>query len=175
MILAIDPSGNFHEGKGITGWTLLDESTGKILRVGSIDASTCLDMESHWKKHLQLVDEMFWASPDLVVIVEDYMLYATKLETQIGSRMETPKLIGVLQYHCYTKGIPIYLQTAVSVKRRWKNFLLAKKGFIEVKPYKKGTKTYEMVYINGFKVNDHIVDSVRHAVHFYHFQSKRNG
>lgn len=172
MILAIDPSGNFHEGKGISGWTLLDEKTGNILRVGSIDASTSLEMQEHWKKHLDLIDQMFWNHPDLILVIEDYLLYANKAETQIGSRMETPKLIGLIQYHCFYKGIPLHLQTAVSVKRRWKNFLLEKKGFLTLKEYKKGGKMYEMVYINGFKVNDHIVDSVRHAVHFYHFHGK---
>lgn len=172
MILAIDPSGNFNEGKGISGWTMLDRNTGKIVKVGSIDASTSLSMEEHWKKHLDLIDQIYWSHPELVIVIEDYMLYATKADTQIGSRFETPKLIGLIQYHCYLKGIPIHLQTATSVKRRWKNFLLEKKGFLVLKSYKKGAKVYEMVYINDYKVNDHIVDSVRHAVHFYHFHGK---
>ena len=37
-ILALDPSGNFKEGKGITGWCLLDTQTKKIAKFGYISA-----------------------------------------------------------------------------------------------------------------------------------------
>lgn len=173
MILAIDPSGNFNEGKGISGWSLIYEENGKIVKFGAIDASTCLSAEEHWHNHVDLIDNLYKEFPDLVIVIEDFILYASKASSQINSRFETVKLIGIIQYHCSVKEIPMHFQTAVSVKRRWKNHLLVKKGFIETKEYKKGDKTYEMTYINGYKVNDHVIDSVRHGVHFYYFQSKK--
>ena len=35
--------------------------------------------------------------------MEDYMLYPNKAKSQVNSRMETPKLIGVIQLNCYSK------------------------------------------------------------------------
>lgn len=169
MILAIDPSGNFNEGKGITGWVALNEKTGEIFRFGSLDAGTCLSMEEHWQRHLDLIDQYIKYNNDLTIIIEDYMLYANKAMTQVNSRFETPKLIGVIQHYCYQRGVTLHFQTAVTVQRRWKNFLLERKGFLTIKEYVKNGKTYEMTYIGTFKVNDHIVDALKHAVHFYFF------
>lgn len=173
MILAIDPSGNFNEGKGITGWTLLSEDNGAIVKFGAIDASTCLTAEEHWTNHINLIKGITEEYDSVYVVIEDFILYASKASSQINSRFETVKLIGIIQLYCWTEKIPLHFQTAVSVKRRWKNFLLEKKGFIEIKKYNKGKKTYEMCYINGYKVNDHVIDSLRHGVHFYYFQTKK--
>ena len=41
--------------------------------------------------------------------------------------------------------------------------------------YKKENTSYEIVYISGFKVNNHIVDALRHAVHFKHFHIVKGG
>ena len=46
-ILAIDPSGNFTEGKGTTGWSLLDENM-KILACGQILANNYKCKEAYW-------------------------------------------------------------------------------------------------------------------------------
>ena len=35
-VLALDPSGNFHEGKGTTGYCLLDANENKIIEYGYI-------------------------------------------------------------------------------------------------------------------------------------------
>jgi len=169
MILSFDPSGNFNEGKGITGYALLDEATGKFTAYGEIDASEVLSAEEHWAKHLNLIDSLHFTSTELTVVCEDYMLYANRAASQINSRFETPKLIGLMQYHCWKSGIPFYLQTAVSVKRRWPNYLLEKKTYLTTKSYQKGDKTYEVCYIDDKKIVDHIVDAIRHAVHFYTF------
>ena len=176
MILAIDPSGNFNEGKGITGWILMKEDTGKVIKFGAIDASTSICAEEHWHKHVNLLLSLQETYKNITVVCEDYMLYADKAATQINSRMETPKLIGILQYVCYMNHMPLHLQTAVSVKRRWKNFLLEKKGFIILKTYTKVVRgvsqEYELTYIGEYKVNDHVIDALRHAVHYYTFQCK---
>lgn len=172
MLLAIDPSGNFNEGKGITGWVAFDERTGKIFRYGSLDAGTCLSMEEHWQRHLDLIDQYIKYNPNnLKVIIEDYMLYANKAMTQVNSRFETPKLIGVIQHHCHKRGVELHFQTSVTVQRRWKGFLLEKKGYLTIQKHIKNGKEYEWTYIGDYKVNDHIVDALRHAVHFYFFHA----
>ena len=38
-ILALDPSGNFSEGKGITGWCLMNDK-GELIETGVIKATT---------------------------------------------------------------------------------------------------------------------------------------
>ena len=174
MILAIDPSGNFNEGKGISGWVLMEETNGKIIKFGAIDASTSIDMEEHWDKHIDLIMNMDKEYEDIVVVIEDYMLQASKAMSQTNSRMETPKLIGVVQYFCWIKDIKLVMQTPVSVKRRWKDFLLSKKGYMEMETRtSRAGISYAYCSINGFRVNGHVIDALRHAVHYYTFQSKK--
>ena len=90
-ILAIDPSGNFTEGKGTTGWSLLDENL-KIITCGQKLAIEYTKKEEYWKDILALITEL---KPDILV-VEDFLLYASKSNSQINSRFETPKLIGII-------------------------------------------------------------------------------
>ncbi len=173
MILALDPSGNFNEGKGVTGWATLDEKTGKIVDFGTIDASLSSTITEHWHHHIELIDLIAASNKNLIVVIEDYLLYANKAQTQINSRMETPKLIGVIQHYCAQQSIELIFQTAVSVKRRWKNKLLDKKGYLKIKEYKKGATTYEVAFIGSNKLPNHIVDAIRHAVHYYSFHGKK--
>lgn len=172
MILAFDPSGNFNEGKGVTGFAVLDSESGKIIKYGEIDASESLSAEAHWERHLKYIEYMHAEHPNLIVVCEDYMLYANRAASQINSRFETVKLIGNMQLFCWRNGIRFELQTAVSVKRRWPNYLLAKKEYLTTKSYTKGDKSYEVCYIKDEKVVDHIVDAIRHAVHYYTFHVK---
>jgi hypothetical protein len=172
MILAFDPSGNFHEGKGTTGWVAMDLD-GQLLGYGEIDASTALSLEEHWNTHLQIIQTFKDTNPDLIVVCEDYMLYANRAATQINSRFETPKLIGVIQHWCYLNEVKFYLQTAVSVQKRWPNYILEKKGYIAVNHASKGDKFYDVCYIDGHKVVNHIIDALRHAIHFYTFQIRK--
>lgn len=177
MILALDPSGNFHEGKGITGWCLIKEDIRKIIKFGAIDASTSYNDSDHWRKHVDLVLNLHEANPDLVVIIEDFMLYASQAANQINSRFETVKLIGIIQYICDQHNIPYHMQTATSVKRRWKDFLLEEKGYIKQETMYRtvaGEKVpYKNTYVNGVKVNDHVVDSIRHGVHYLTFRVEK--
>lgn len=173
MILGIDPSGNFTEGKGISGWVLLCPITKNIVKFGAIDASTSGSQFEHWDRHIDLIRNLHKEYGLTAVVLEDYILYADKAGSQVNSRFETVKLIGIIEYICKVWGVSVELQTAVSVKRRWKNFLLVEKGFLEIKPYKhKNGNEYEFTYINGFKANDHTVDALRHAVHYLVFRVK---
>ena len=55
-ILAFDPSGNFKEGKGITGWCLLDTETKKVAKFGYISAAMYPHQQAYWDAHITLID-----------------------------------------------------------------------------------------------------------------------
>ena len=159
FILAIDPSGNFKEGKGITGWCLLDTKTHKVAKFGYISAEMYRNQYAYWDAHITLIDSLAGYAP--AIVVEDYLLYGNRATNQINSRFETPQLIGIIKYECYKRGIITYIQTAVSVKTRWNNKILVSKGYLKEKG-----RGY---YIGDVLVSDHIQDALRHAVHFATF------
>lgn len=162
-ILAFDPSGNFNEGKGITGWVLLDTQTNKICKFGYVSASMCKNQFDYWDRHITLIDSCAGYNPDIVV--EDYLLYGNRAENQINSRLETPQLIGVIKYECYKRNIRVHIQTAQLVKTRWSDDILVRKGYL-----RKQGRSY---YIGNVLVADHIKDALRHAVHHKTFRKEK--
>lgn len=172
FILALDPSGNYTEGKGTTGWCVFNVSDNKVSKAGSICARSYSRMEDYWDAHIRLLDEHLikYGADRLIIVIEDYLLYASKAKDQINSKMETPKLIGLLQWWCYKNKLEYKMQPASMVKDRWKNDILNYKGYI-----KKDGKGYT---IPGVKLKDntteHTLDAVRHAVHYYTFNLARS-
>lgn len=160
FILAFDPSGNYDEGKGTTGWCLYDTDTQRIRKVGVIRASNYDSVYTYWQAHLKLIDDMM--GYDLTIVIEDFLLYSNRADSQIRSRFETPKLIGVLQFECYMRGLDVVFQLAATVKTRWSDDVLAHKGIIEER-----TDGY---YLFDKNLSDHIKDSIRHAVHYATFR-----
>lgn len=160
-VLAIDPSGNFHEGKGTTGYCLLDANENKIIEYGYIPSSDFDSIESYWYAHIKLLNRL--CTKSTMLVIEDYLLYGSKKDNQINSRMETPKLIGALQLHCYKEHIDYILQPASEVKNRWTDEILDHKGYFCI--VGTGTK------INGKYISKHTKDAIRHAVHFNTFKN----
>lgn len=156
-ILAIDPSGNFNEGKGTTGWSLFDENC-KPIACGQIRAEDFNNRKDYWQAIINIVNSF---SPNYLV-VEDFLLYADKSKVQINSRFETPKVIGILEF--LYEDI-IYLQRAVDVKKRWNDDMLVKKEIV--------SKVNSRYYMCGMLVSEHIRDSARHAVHFITFKLRK--
>jgi len=118
-VLAIDPSGNFVEGKGSTGWILAEVEYYRptkftILKKGTVSAN---DYETRYK-YWWAVTELF-REPVSHVIVEDYKLYnhkGAKAQMQSYSQLETPRLIGVLEYMLEGLRIPYTFQMATEVR-----------------------------------------------------------
>ena len=164
-ILALDPSGNFHEGKGTTGWCLFNSSENRILTTDIIEAKSYESMQEYWNAHLKLIKEFKYHYP--IVVVEDYLLYGSKAQNQVNSKMETPKLIGVLQHYLWEHLIPHAMQPASEVKTRWADTILAHKGYFD----KKGQR-YIMPKTQQ-PINKHVKDSIRHAVHYHTFKNKK--
>ena len=162
-ILAIDPSGSFKEGKGITGWVLFDRITNKIAKFGYISAEMYPNQYAYWDAHITLIDSLTGYAP--AIVIEDYLLYSNRATSQINSRFETPQLIGIIKYECYKRSMMIYVQTAASVKTRWNNEILVRKGYLNSKG-----RGY---YIGEILVSDHIQDALRHAIHFATFGKEK--
>ncbi len=158
-ILALDPSGNFYEGKGTTGWALYSEDKPKS--VGQIRAVEYNSQIEYWLEHLKLIELL---QPE-VIVVEEFKLYAHTASAQIGSSFETTQLIGILKYECDQKQIPLVLQSA-TIKKRYTNEILLHKGIITID----SRKTY---YVVGIPVTGHILDAIRHAEFYINFTSKK--
>lgn len=161
-VLAIDPSGNFNEGKGTTGWCMITDLK-EIIYTGQIKAENYDTVYDYTLAHIRIIEEL---KPDIVVL-EDFKLYADKAMNQINSRFETPKLIGVLEFICSKHMIPTYLQSASEVKNRWKDDILVYNNYI--------TKLNNRYYINSKLISEHIRDSIRHGVHFVTFKLNKLG
>lgn len=129
------------------------------IAVQSISAKDYNSPEEYWAAHITLINDVY--CEDLVVVLEDYLLYGNKAQNQINSRMETPKLIGIIQYHCFIHGIPCYIEPASVVKTRWTNPILERKGYIQA--------TGNCYSVNGKKISRHCLDAIRHAVHYATF------
>lgn len=167
FILGLDPSGNFYEGKGTTGWCIFNTLDNRVIKAGSISAKDFENQEEYWFAHMNLITDINKKyKKKLIIVMEDYMLYASKAKDQINSKMETPKLIGILQLHCYSNNIPYVMQTASEVKKRWTNVILHYKGYI--KEYKRGY----VIPGTKEKIDRHCLDSIRHAVHYATFKNK---
>lgn len=163
-ILALDPSGNFVEGKGTTGYVILNHKY-RILDYGELKASECDEAGQYWLQHKQLMD--LWVKKGAGVVIEDYLLYAHKAEEQINSRFETSQLLGVLKQHAYESGCTLHFQKAQQVKRRWGDHILKYKGYI----FQDGHKAFRFTHDGEF-ASRHVRDALRHALHFAHFKNK---
>lgn len=160
MILAFDPSGNFKEGKGTTGYCILDADTGPI-ELGEIKAKYCESAEEYWNKHLIVMDMLYQTKQLDAVVIEGYRLYnhrGMKASTQANSELETPQLIGLIKWKCYDLGIPCTVQYASEVKTRWSDTVLVNIGQLE--------KLGGSLYFRGTLTNNHKRDALRHALHY---------
>ena len=153
-LLGIDPSGNYNEGQGITGFIILEAATNKIVKHAHICAKDFESDDEYWQAILDFVDythEVY--RKGLHVVIEDYMLYADKASCQINSRMETCRLLGLLQHLCWSAKISYSYQRAVDVKQRWSAEVLKQKGL-----FPKDLIIHEL-------------DAYRHVIHFNMFNN----
>lgn len=160
-ILAIDPSGNFSEGKGTTGWVLLT-SNEHLLAEGHISAEKYNCAEEYWDEHIKLIKRYNEKYKDkLIIVIEDYILYKNRSKNQTNSRIETCRLIGVIQHYCWRIHQDYSMQLAATVKDRWSDDIL----LIEDIMYK--NKSNYIHTQSGLSLNMiHIRDAFRHAIHY---------
>ena len=167
FILALDPSGAYYEGKGTTGWCIYNCDMNSISLAGAIEARRYDTRLGYWDSHLALLRKFIERYKNqLHIVIEDYRLYASKADSQINSRMETCKLIGILQYFCEANQIPYTMQLAAEVKTRWADSVLLHKKLIV------HTKRKYTLPDKKTEINKHACDAIRHAVHYATFKNK---
>jgi hypothetical protein len=103
----------------------------------------------------------------MVLSVEDYVLYANSARAQINSEMETSKLIGAITVLAHNEGVKMYIRNASQVVNRWNNKILLHKKLI----YMNGNRYVDE---QGAPINRHCLDALRHAVHCYYFDIKKD-
>jgi hypothetical protein len=164
-ILVFDPSGDWD--KGTTGVCLFDSVRNMVLRLYTIAAKDYQSMHEYWDAHIKTIfDTMDWVrgkqslpQQDLVVVVEEYRLYADKAKAQINSRFFTSQLIGLITQECWRHSLTYETQPAAAVMRRWNDSVLNAKGYI----IKLKTKC---VNSKGKTISRHERDALRHALHY---------
>jgi hypothetical protein len=151
-VLCFDPSGNYTEGFGTTGYcvSMDDNLPHKLQQIKAEDYTT---RQAYWFAHKELIEKTF---PDICVI-ETYKLFGHKAKEQSGSSLETPQLIGYLEMVCYELKIPIVYQDP-STKARHADDILVTLGVIE----KKSTK----YYYKGELTSMHMRDALRHGLYY---------
>lgn len=160
-ILAFDPSGSFHEGKGTTGWVFMDANE-RLLERGYIPAKDYRCPEEYWNAHLDVIKKYYRRHKgELIVVIEDYVLYRDRSDSQTNSQMETCRLLGVLLWQCWKLEQPYTLQLAATVKNRWSDELLLREGII----HKEGRNLIHTQ--SGLSLGlIHTRDAFRHAQHY---------
>ena len=165
-ILALDPSGNFEEGKGTTGICGFSCVDNQIDFSAEIHADTFDSKEAYWQAHTNFIERILKDLPETIVVIEDFTLDPRRAMQQSHSKMETPKLIGILQLYCKQNNIPYRMQRAVEVKNRWADHILEYKHYIT-----KRNKMYYLPYKTK-PISRHCKDAIRHAVHFATFYNE---
>lgn len=161
-ILAIDPSGNFSEGKGTTGWVLLSADE-RLLKTGMLSADDFSCAEEYWDEHINLIRYFNKRYEDLIIVIEDYILYKNRSKNQTNSRIETCRLIGVIQHFCWRIKQDYSMQLAASVKDRWSDDVL-----IHEKILYRNRDYGKLIHLDtGVPMTvPHIRDAFRHAMHY---------
>lgn len=152
-IMAIDPSGNFNEGKGTTGIAYFEDN--KLIKTLDIKAKEYQSQMSYW---WSVRAKVFKYKPDILVI-ESFELFADKGKELTGSEFETAQLIGILK-SCAGVFPPRAKQVVMqkpSIKSRYPDELLIKKGIIN----------------KDNEYSPHIKDAIRHGLYYINFKQNK--
>lgn len=160
-ILAFDPSGNFSEGKGTTGWVLMNAKE-KLIARGYVSAEKYSCAEEYWNDILDLIrfNHKKYGT-NLIVVIEDYILYRERSLNQTNSKMETCRLIGAMQYLCWKLKQDYTMQLASTVKDRWSDELLLREQII----YRNRSNLIHTESNLSLGLS-HTRDAFRHAIHY---------
>lgn len=162
ITLAIDPSGNFYEGKGHTGLAWCYGSWERV-NAKSIDAKKCSSRIDYWNVivgHLLELRDKRDAGYDVHVVIEKYVTRSNGFTT--GKVSETAMLIGVLIYYCENNNIPYTMQSPSQAKSRYSDDQLCKL-------FPNFTKKGNRYYLNETCTNDHERDALRHLAFYKNY------
>lgn len=160
-ILGVDPSGNWHEGRGITGFALYDSEEDKILWVDDLKAKDFPTDVAYWYEHFKYIKAKAAEYEDLLVSIEDYILYSgARQVAQTWSHLETPQLIGFLKVVLWFANIPYVFRTASVAKRMYPEEKLVRLGYISSKLRGKST----WYFLGDKPLLTHHRDAIKHAI-----------
>lgn len=162
-VISIDPSGNWTEGKGTTGWALFED--GKLKDFGNVKAKDFDSAEQYWWNVLVASGPRGMYFGKHTIVCESFRLQPGKAAAQSWSAMETPMLIGCLKMEAWEHGHRFILQDP-SCKARVPDNLLVQMGILEERNGR--------YYALGRPTNDHIRDAIRHGVYYHLYGVKRD-
>lgn len=166
-VIGVDPSGAFYEGKGTTGLAVYDRDDDRIVQVLTVSASKYNCLEKYLLANLTAILTLYKEyskHANVVVSIEDFLVYATHAASFTNSKMETCQLIGLLRCELYKQKIKFYMRPASTVKQRWAENILVTKGYI--------TKRGASYYWNDRErpLATHERDAMKHAIHCGKFE-----
>lgn len=169
MILAIDPSGNFKNGKGQTGYFGVTQNVEKqnFFIAGAVRAKDYDTKEDYYNDIILIIK----SNPIKTLIVEDFILYESSAHSMINQNLETSELIGIIEQTAKSLGIEVVRQRANLIKFSLKNEKVvksiintqAKEEFLITKRSTDGKVLWS---IKDTRINNHIVDAIRHYAYY---------
>jgi hypothetical protein len=162
LTIAIDPSGNFEDGKGHTGVAYIEGSDWNTVKSKSINAKDFETRYDYWNAVKKVIQDIGIEHRSAQIVIESYVTRTNGFT--IGKMPETAMLIGVLVYFCEMYKIPYYLQNASQAKTRFKDNLLP--------DYIPGLelKEHGRYYLKGKLTNDHERDALKHLLYFKRYK-----
>ena len=162
ITLAIDPSGNFYEGKGHTGlaWMYKDWN---FVNVESVDAKKFTTRIDYWNTILSYVyalRDKRDAGDSVHIVIEKYVTRSNGFTT--GKVSETAMLIGVIIYICENNNIPYTMQSPSQAKSRYSDEALCRL-------YPALSKKGNRYYLGDICTNDHERDALRHLAFYKNY------
>lgn len=162
LTIAIDPSGNYEDGKGHTGIAFIEGNAWDTVKTKSINAKDYDSRHAYWSAVKKVIQDVGLEGVKAQVVIEAYVTRMNGFT--IGKMPETAMLIGVLVYFCEMYNIPYYLQNASQAKARFKDNLLP--------DYVPGLEVNDSgrYYLKGKLTNDHERDALKHLVYFKRYK-----
>lgn len=154
-ILGIDPSGD-----GSSGFCLM-ENTFKIINISELDRRNYSSDVLYWNAHLEKIKIFTQAcNKQIIIAIEDFLFNPKRANQFAGSRMDTSKLIGIIQYYCnIVLNIPVQMIKPLDHLSRFKDSVLCNLNIIIKTP--RGYNT-----VDGISLSNHTKDALRIAT-FY--------
>lgn len=162
LILAIDPSGNFEDGKGHTGLAWYYDRWDNV-NVSSINAKSYTRRYDYWSAIVGFIQDLHDkknAGYDVHVVMEKYVTRSNGFTT--GKVSETAMLIGVLTYYCEMWNIPYTMQSPSQAKTRYTDEQLTRL-------FPALTNKGKLYYLGGVRTNDHERDALRHLAFYINY------
>lgn len=163
IIMAIDPSGNFEEGKGHTGLAYMFGNWDTV-SVASINAKDFKSRVLYWDAILDRIKDLLKRREEgdtIHIVIEKYVTRSNGFTT--GKVSETAMLMGLIIYTCETNNIPYTMQSPSQAKTRYSDAALCKLfTHMEIK----GNR----YYLNTNCTNDHERDALRHLAFYKNYR-----